>query len=315
MAPGVVRSQAQATSPMLELGRQLALRKLVCPLTRVPLVQDGESLQTIDGKRTYPLVRGVPVLLADPGRYAAALAAEGGAMVKEYAAGPPGRLRRLYRRVLSAAGDQRTAASHRAFAALFEGLADDALCLSIGGGPTRVRPELVNLNVGAFPNVDVVADAYELPYAGQAVDLVHCEAVYEHLEYPERAAAEMFRVLRAGGAAFVATPFLQPYHAYPDHFQNFTLSGHRRLFERAGFRVAEAGTCVGPTFALRDLCLNFLRQVMPGGAVGRWSARLLALATLPLLQLDRIAGNRAGSSHLASSTYLVLRREDAYSKM
>lgn len=296
---------------MLDLGRQLALQKLVCPVTRVPLVRNGESLRTMDGKRSYPLVRGVPVLLADPGRSAAALAAADGAMVREYAAPAPRRLRGLYRRVLSSSGDQRTAASHRAFEALFAGLSEEALCLSIGGGPTRVRPEFVNLNVGAFPNVDVVADAYELPYADQAVDLIHCEAVLEHLERPERAAAEMFRVLRAGAGAFIATPFLQPYHAYPDHFQNFTLSGHRRLFERAGFHVTEAGTCVGPTFALRDLFLNFVRQVLPGGAVGRWAARLFALATLPLLQLDRIAGKRASSSHLASSTYLVLRREAA----
>ncbi|MDP9121874.1 MAG: methyltransferase domain-containing protein [Acidobacteriota bacterium] len=296
---------------MLDLRSQIALRQLVCPLTHLPLVEDGECLRTVDGKRSYPVAHGVPVLLADPGRYAGALATQAGAMVTEYAAPPPGGLRRLYRRLLAASGDQRTAASHRAFEALLEGLSEEALCLSVGGGPTRVRPEFVNLNVGAFPNVDVVADAYELPYADQAVDLIHCEAVLEHLEYPERAAAEMFRVLRAGGAAFIATPFLQPYHAYPDHFQNFTLSGHRRLFERAGFCIQEAGTCVGPTFALRDLFLNFLREVMPGGALGRWSARITALATLPLLQLDRIAGTRAASSHLASSTYLVLRRVDA----
>jgi Methyltransferase domain len=293
---------------MLDLSQQIALGKLVCPLTRSPLVPDADRLRTVDGKRSYPFAHGVPVLLADPNKYAGALAVDAGAMVNEYSAPPSRGLRRLYRRLLAAPGDQRTAASRRAFEALLHGLPKEALCVSVGGGPTRVRPEFVNVNVGAFSNVDVVADAYELPYADQAVDLIHCEAVLEHLEFPERAAAEMFRVLRAGGAAFVATPFLQPYHAYPDHFQNFTLSGHRRLFERAGFRIQEAGTCVGPTFVLRDLFLNYLREVMPGGALGRWSARLAALATLPLLQLDRIAALRAESSRLASSTYLVLRR-------
>ncbi len=210
---------------------------------------------------------------------------------------------------MAAPGDQRTRASHRAFEGLFGDLPAGALCLSIGGGPRRIRPELVNLNLAAFPNVDIVADAYELPYADGAVDLVHCEAVLEHLEDPDRAAAEMFRVLRPDcGRAFIATPFLQPYHGYPDHFQNFTLSGHRRLFERAGFRIREAGTCVGPVFALRDLCLNLLRSVLPGGDVGRWLARLAALLTLPLLYLDRIAAERPDSSALASSTYLLLER-------
>jgi SAM-dependent methyltransferase len=296
---------------VLDLDRQIALKKLVCPQTRVPLTHEGSNLRTVDGEHVYSIVHGVPVLLADPSQVAADLGAQDGAMVREYEASPPGRLRGLYRLLVAAPGDQRTRGSHRAFDALFDGLPDEALCLSIGGGPRRIRPELVNLNIAAFPNVDVVADACQLPYADGAVDLVHCEAVLEHVEYPERAAEEIFRVLRVGGRAFIATPFLQPYHGYPDHFQNFTLTGHRRLFERAGFRVREAGTCVGPTFALRDLSLNFVRNILPGGVVGRWLSRLAALATAPLLYLDRIAGERAGSSTLASSTYLLLERDEA----
>jgi SAM-dependent methyltransferase len=295
---------------MLDLDTQIALKRLVSPGTRVPLTHEGRSLRTVDGRQVYPVVSGVPILLADPSRITALLAAQDGAMVREYEAPPPGRLRGLYQRLVAAPGDQRTRASHRAFEGLFSDLPADALCLSIGGGPRRIRPELVNLNLAAFPNVDIVADAYELPYADGAVDLVHCEAVLEHLEFPDRAATEMFRVLRPGGRAFIATPFLQPYHGYPDHFQNFTLSGHRRLFERAGFRIREAGTCVGPIFAVRDLFLNLVRTVLPGGGVGRWLARLSALFTLPFLYLDRIAGESAGSSDLASSTYLLLERNE-----
>lgn len=295
---------------MLDLDAQVAQQRLVSPGTRVPLAHEDRNLRTLDGRHVYPVVAGVPILLSDPSRISAALEAQDGAMVREYEAPPPGRLRGLYRRLLAAPGDQRTPASHRAFEGLFSDLPADALCLSIGGGPQRIRPEFVNLNIGAFPNVDIVADAYELPYADGAVDLLHCEAVLEHLEYPDRAAAEMFRVLRPSGRAFIATPFLQPYHGYPDHFQNFTLSGHQRLFERAGFRVREAGTCVGPIFALRDLFLNLVRNVLPGEDVGRWLARLSALLTLPLVYLDRIAGARAHSSSLASSTYLLLERQE-----
>lgn len=295
---------------MLDLDAQVAQQRLVSPETRVPLAHDGRSLRTVDGRHVYPVVSGVPILLSDPSRIRAALEAQDGAMVREYEAPPPGRLRGLYQRLLALPGDQRTRASERAFEGLFADLPADALCLSIGGGPRRIRPELVNLNLAAFSNVDIVADAYELPYADGAVDLLQCEAVLEHLEYPDRAAAEMYRVLRPSGRAFIATPFLQPYHGYPDHFQNFTLSGHRRLFERAGFRIREAGTCVGPVFALRDLFLNLVRSVLPGGAVGRWLARLSALLTLPFLYLDRIAGERAGSSALASSTYLLLERDE-----
>jgi SAM-dependent methyltransferase len=37
--------------------------------------------------------------------------------------------------------------------------------------------------------------------------------VIEHLEFPERAVAEMYRVLKPGGLALLNTPFLQAFHA------------------------------------------------------------------------------------------------------
>jgi len=172
----------------------------------------------------------------------------------------------------------------------------------------RVDPRLVNVNLGAFPNVDVVADAYRFPYAEDAVDAFHCETVLEHLEVPQRAVAEMYRALCPGRLVFAATPFLQAFHGYPSHYQNFTVIGHRRLFEREGFAVLGAGVCVGPAFALRDLTLNSIRCVFPGGRVERVLSRLLALPTLPLLWLDRLARKNPDAHVLASTTYLLARK-------
>lgn len=229
-------------------------------------------------------------------------------MEAEYSQERSGALRSVYRSLESAVGDMRTAGSRAAFEAIFQDLPPDALCLSVGGGPVRVHPALVNLNLGPFANVDVVADAYALPYSDGSVDAVHCEAVLEHLEFPDAAVLEMHRVLRPGGKAFAATPFLQSFHGYPDHYQNFTPTGHRRLFERAGFEIIAAGTCVGPTFALRDLSINYIRSILPGGRMGRLGSRLLALLTLPILWLDRWANGRPLSSYLASTTYLSLKK-------
>ena len=74
----------------------------------------------------------------------------------------------------------------------------------------------------------------------------------------DEAVREMFRVLRVGGQVFAATPFMQHFHAYPNHFQNFTLIGHRRLFERAGFTIESAGVCVGPTYAAWGLVFRYV---------------------------------------------------------
>lgn len=250
------------------------------------------------------MLDGVPILLTDAERASRYLASQGGDMVAEYLKPSRSLLRKIWDQTLNRVGDMRAPDSESAFQSIFDGLSDGALCISVGGGPTRVHPALVNLNIGPFPNVDVVADAYELPYADGVVDAVHCEAVLEHLEHPEAAVREMYRALRSGGKIFAATPFLQAFHGYPDHFQNFSLTGHVRLFERAGFSILSAGTCVGPGFAMRDLFGNYLRKSLPGAA-GKVAMALWSIASLPMLYLDRLLNRHPRSSDLASTTFVL----------
>ncbi|HEV3455010.1 MAG TPA: methyltransferase domain-containing protein [Thermoanaerobaculia bacterium] len=301
-----------ASAPSID--EQLRRGALVCPRTLQPLLRDGDRLCAQDGSATYRIVDGVPVLLSGADRGGASLLGQDDAMVKEYdelsrlAALPkPPMTKRVSQWLSARAAASRTAGVQGAFQELFRGIAAGALCLSIGGGPTRVDPRLVNLNVGPFANVDVVADAYALPYATGSVDAVHCEAVLEHLEFPDKAVQEMYRVLRPGARVYAATPFLQAFHGYPDHFQNFTLNGHRRLFERAGFLIERIGPAVGPIFALRDLAGQTLRHGFPS-ALGRWLYGAWLLATLPMLALDRRLGEGEAGRRVASLTYLLARK-------
>ncbi len=229
-------------------------------------------------------------------------------MEEEYLQGPPRGLRALARRIVAAGGDRRSPHARAAFLQVVEGQPEGAICLSIGGGPRRVHPRLTNLNIGPFPNVDVVATAYALPYGDGAIASVYCEAVLEHLELPDLAVGEMFRVLRPGGVAFAATPFLQSFHGYPGHFQNFTLEGHRRLFERAGFQVLDSGPCVGPTFAVVDLLVNYARAFVPGRVASRLSGFLVALAGVLLRPLDSRLHRHPNAHQLASTTFVLARK-------
>jgi SAM-dependent methyltransferase/uncharacterized protein YbaR (Trm112 family) len=294
---------------MLSWQEQLRAGYLVCPRSRKPLAPRNGDLLSSDGAHCYPVIEGVPRLLADPSATENELAKESGAMREEYSrSGDSGLLRRIYRNILGALGDQRTPESVRALADAFpsrDANTSEPLCLSIGGGPQRIHPLLVNVNIDAFPGVDVVGDAYALPYANDCAAMVHCEAVLEHLESPEGAVAEIHRVLRPGGCVFAATPFLQPYHGYPDHFQNFTLTGHVGLFRRTGFTILAAGSCVGPAFALRDLAINYLREVIPSRRLGKLAAATAAVLSLPVLLLDRIAWRVPGAVKLASTTFVL----------
>lgn len=324
---------------MLSIPEQLTQGRLVCPATREPLESMGDYLRTPDG-RLYSYSGGVPFLLlergsedssfqsiesretfaqavetetasgpVEPASKGSAPATASSAMAKEYRrTRPPSRFLASIDRFVRARGDFRSPESVAAFHAVLEGCGPDALCVSIGGGPTRAHPKLVNLNIDRFDNVDVVATAYALPYADSSVDGVHVEAVLEHLEHPRLAVAEMFRVLKIGGEIFAATPFLQGFHGYPSHFQNFTRIGHDRLFERAGFEIVDSGACVGPTFTLTDLIAQYLRHYLPGRVLSRGSERLAMLAGLLMRPADRWIHRNPDAELLASSVYARLRK-------
>ncbi len=203
--------------------------------------------------------------------------------------------------------DLRSPAAHAAFARVIE-QSTSGVVLSVGGGPRRVHAALLNLNIVFDENVDVVGSAYGLPFKDVSVAAAHCEAVLEHLEYVEKAVAEIFRVLRPQGLLFAATPFLQPYHGYPDHFQNFTLRGHIRLFERAGFVIIDSGTCVGPTFAIVDIAANYARELFPTKLLSRGLERLIKYVGRPFRLADLAMRELPGSSILCSSTFVFAKK-------
>jgi SAM-dependent methyltransferase len=229
-------------------------------------------------------------------------------MWREYRERGARRWIRAVDRLLAWPGDLRTRRARQALSAVLEAGGPGAFHLSIGGGPSRVHPSVVNLNLAPFENVDLVGTAYQLPFAEGAVQAVHCEAVIEHLEHPEVAVREIFRVLRPGGAVYAATPFLQVYHGYPDHYQNYTVTGHTRLFERAGFEIQDAGVAVGPGFALMDIARNFARSALRPRLLGAVAYRAVTLLGLPVRILDLLL-NRSPAAHtLASLTFLRARK-------
>lgn len=86
-------------------------------------------------------------------------------------------------------------------------------------------------------NVDVVADAHNLPeaWAGRFSSVV-CSEVLEHVVNPWRVLSEARRVLRPGGTLLVTTLTTFPVHAYPNDYWRFTAEGLRVLMQSAGLR-------------------------------------------------------------------------------
>ena len=87
--------------------------------------------------------------------------------------------------------------------------------------------------------VDLFGTAYDIPTDDGTFDSAICTAVLEHLEEPEMAIRECYRVLSSGGVAIYSVPFIWHVHEAPRDFFRFSEYGLEYLFEKVGFDVVE----------------------------------------------------------------------------
>jgi len=151
-----------------------------------------------------------------------------------------------------------------------------ALFLDLGCGIRReqdMRPNGVYLDAVHFRDVDIVSTQARLPLRDNSVDAVVSLSVFEHLPDPFAMAAEIRRVLKPGGTAWIETAFMQPLHADPGHYFNMTLQGLLRTF--SGFEIDESGVLSHhvPSESLRMQ----LDHVLPYMQDGEWKRTLSAL--------------------------------------
>lgn len=103
--------------------------------------------------------------------------------------------------------------------------------------------EHVGLDIAQSPHglehVDIVGTAYDIPAEDESFDCVLSTAVLEHLEEPEQAIQEAFRVLKPGGHALYTMPLYWHLHEEPRDFYRYTRHGVKYLFETAGFQIVE----------------------------------------------------------------------------
>lgn len=107
----------------------------------------------------------------------------------------------------------------------------NGLILDCGAGcRSRDFENVVNLEIMEYDSTDVRAVNEALPFANHTFNAVFSFATLEHVKDPFVAAREIVRVLKPGGILYSVVPLLAPYHGYPDHYYNMTLSGHKNLY-------------------------------------------------------------------------------------
>lgn len=117
----------------------------------------------------------------------------------------------------------------------------EGLVLDCGAGSRGVNySNVINFEIANYPSTDVLGVAEQLPFQDETFDGVLSLAVLEHVSDPFRCAAEIARVLKKGGRVYCVVPFLQPVHAYPNHFYNMTAQGLANLFTRHQLHIRDS---------------------------------------------------------------------------
>lgn len=105
--------------------------------------------------------------------------------------------------------------------------------LDVGAGDkyySKYFPNTVTVDIDSARNPDVLASIYELPFEDSSFDVVLCTEVYEHLENPTKATAELKRILKPDGKLILTTRFIFPIHDAPNDYFRYTKYGLRKIF-------------------------------------------------------------------------------------
>jgi SAM-dependent methyltransferase len=179
--------------------------------------------------------------------------------------------------------------------------------LYLGGAGRRV-PGYVNLDLFAVTGVDVAADAELLPFPAAIFQRIECDAVLEHVRYPEQVMNEIRRVLAPGGYVHLVTPFCHPFHEYPKDYRRFTLDGLKEL-ARPLEPVAE-GWRTGPTATLLVFSIEYAKLLLPYRAWRGLVHGILGWLLFPLRYLDLLLFRLPEARRIGNHCYVWLRKQE-----
>ncbi len=191
-----------------------------------------------------------------------------------------------------------------------------ATVLVVGGGTQRAvldplltknrAVDVIYTDIDVNADVDLFADAHDLPFFDSSVDAVITTAVLEHVMYPERVAAEISRVVRIGGFVYSELPFMQQVHEGAYDFTRYTASGHQRLFHL--FDPVEFGLVAGPATSLVWALEHFF-LAFASGQRSRFAVKAATRCLFGWIRyVDYLLRHRPAALDGASCTYLIGRR-------
>lgn len=157
----------------------------------------------------------------------------------------------------------------------------EGLVLDCGSGKRQdYFDNVVNLEIADYDTTDVRGVAEVLPFKDNVFDAVVSMSVLEHVKNPFLCAKEIARVLKPEGEIICSVPFLQPLHAYPNHYYNMTNEGLKNLFSE--FLVIDGVKVYDSVLPIWSL--NWILKSWAEGLTGKTKKNFLDMKVSDLLE-------------------------------
>jgi SAM-dependent methyltransferase len=152
--------------------------------------------------------------------------------------------------------------------------------------------------------VDIVGNVMDSQLADASFDTILCTQVLEHVPKPGRVVGEIARMLAHGGYAIITAPFMASFHADPDDYFRYSVSGLTALIDEVGLESITSGRIGGP-FLVSAEALRFL-------IANPYDARRPSAIRRKIVRYShRVAGwldTKLGQSPIFTASYIVAKR-------
>ncbi len=225
---------------------------LICPACHCKLKKIENSLICSPNNHVYKIVKGIPILLEEKLRvHFSREINTAKQMQREFNHGFVSKLLQITKKMI---GSNLSLPVSSKVKEIWDSNKHE-LSLEVGSGITEGGHRQINLDMGIFSNVDVVASVTNIPFENSTFKLIKNIGLLEHINQPFYSVDEMYRVLKPGGFVYTVVPFMLHLHGYPNDYQRYTIEGLKELFRK--FEVIETGVRVGPSSAITTMIADW----------------------------------------------------------
>jgi len=185
-------------------------------------------------------------------------------------------------------------------------LSEEAVIVDIGAGGRRIADNVLCIDYIPVPGTDIVADIHQLSLRKNSIDCIICTGVLEHIEDPDIALKEFYRILKPGGIVHLEVPFIQPFHKDPQDYWRWTLDGLKLFAKRHNFNEIRSGAIIGPASAMNALVIAYFQSWFRNRYTRKGIDILLSFLLFPFKFLDHVLLKK--NLDLLSAVYYIGRK-------